>query len=56
MKTFKLSIFKGHQLKQTKEIKASSLKELNEQKNAFWAESPYKKGVNKNWMGVKRIR
>lgn len=56
MKTFKLSIFKGHELKQVKEVTVKTLEELKVQKNAFWDESPYKRGVNKNWMGVKRIR
>ncbi len=55
MKTFKLTIFKGHDAKQTKIVTASSQEELNNQKNGFWQESPYRKGVNKNWMGVKRI-
>lgn len=56
MKTFQLSIFKGHELKQQKEVTVSSQEELKAQKNGFWSESPYKRGVNKNWMGVKRIR
>jgi len=29
---------------------------LENEKNAFWMESPYKKGISKNWMGTKRIR
>ena len=56
MKTFVLSIFKGHDLKQTKEVAVNSREELKIQKDAFWNESPYKKGMPKNWMGVKRIR
>lgn len=54
MKTFKLSIFKGHYLKQAKTVYVNSIEELKAQKNGFWSESPYKKGI-KNWMGVKRI-
>lgn len=56
MKTFKLSIFKGHELKQSKEVVVNSQEELKEAKNGFWLESPYKRDTNKNWMGVKRIR
>lgn len=56
MKKFVLSIFKIHELKQQKVVCVNSLDELKREKNAFWQESPYKKGVNKNWMGVKRIR
>ena len=56
MKTFKLSIFKGHELKQTKEVTVNSKEELTAQKKDFWSESPFKKGLNKNWMGVKRLR
>jgi hypothetical protein len=56
MKTFKLSIFKGHELKQEKEVTVNSQEELKSAKNDFWSESPYKKGTNKNWMGTKRIR
>jgi len=55
MKQFTLSIFKGHELKQQKEVEVNSKEELTAQKNGFWSESPYKK-VGKNWMGVKRIR
>ena len=55
MKTFKLSIFKGHELKQEKEVTVNSQEELNAAKNGFWSESPYKKS-SKNWMGTKRIR
>lgn len=56
MKTFKLSIFKGNELKLQKEVIVNTHEELKLQKNKLWTESPYKKGVNKNWMGVKRIR
>ena len=56
MKTFVLSIFKGHELKQQKQVSVNSIEELKFAKNGFWSESPYKKGLNKNWMGVKRIR
>jgi hypothetical protein len=56
MKKFTLSIFKGHELKQQKEVSVNSIKELVAEKNGFWNESPFKKGVNKNWMGVKRIK
>jgi hypothetical protein len=55
MKTFTLSIFKGHELKQQKEVTVNSLEELKAQRNGFWSESPYK-NVGKNWMGTKRIR
>ena len=55
MKTFKLSIFKGHELKHEKEVVVNSKEELKAEKNGFWSESPYKKS-DKNWMGVKRIR
>lgn len=55
MKTFKLSIFKGHELKQEKEVTVNSQEELKDAKNGFWSESPYKKS-HKNWMGSKRIR
>jgi len=55
MKTFVLSIFKGHELKHEKTVQASNKEELGFQKNGFWSESPYKK-IGKNWMGVKRIR
>lgn len=55
MKTFKLSIFKGHELKQEKEVTVNSREELKAAKNGFWSESPYK-NVGKNWMGTKRIR
>lgn len=54
MKTFVLSIFRGHELKQQKTVTANSIEELKQQKNAFWHESPYSKKLN--WMGVKRIR
>jgi hypothetical protein len=50
MKTFKLSIFKGHELKQQKEVTVSSREELEAAKNGFWSESPYRKS-GKNWMG-----
>lgn len=56
MKTFKLSIFKGHEVKQEREVTVNSQEELKAEKNSFWNESPYKRGVNKNWMGVKRLR
>jgi hypothetical protein len=56
MKTFTLSIFKGHDLKQEKKVEVSSIEELRDQKKIFWSESPYKKGTNKNWMGTKRIK
>lgn len=56
MKIFTLSIYKGHELKQQKEVAVNSQEELKEEKNKFWMESPYKKGANKNWMGIKRIR
>jgi hypothetical protein len=56
MKTFTLSIFKGHELKQTKTVTVNSKEELAFEKNGFWSESPFKKGVSKNWMGCKRIR
>ena len=39
MKTFKLSIFKGHELKQEKEVTVNSREELKAQKYAFWNES-----------------
>lgn len=55
MKTFKLSIFKGHELKQQKVVTVNSLEELKAAKKGFWSESPYKRS-GKNWMGVKRIR
>ena len=55
MKTFKLSIFKGHELKQEKEVTVNSQEELKAARNGFWSESPYKK-AGKNWMGTKRIR
>jgi hypothetical protein len=56
MKVFTLSIFKGHELKHQKDVTANSQEDLNNQKKIFWDESPYKKGANGNWMGVKRIR
>jgi hypothetical protein len=56
MKTFILTIFKGHEVKQTKEVTVSSSEELKAAKNGFWSESPYKANQNKNWMGAKRIR
>jgi len=56
MKKFILTIFKGHEIKQQKTVEASSKEELTIQKNIFWAESPYKRGTNKNWLGVKRIK
>lgn len=56
MKTFELSIFKGHELKQTKKVIVNSREELKAAKEGFWSESPYKKGINGNWMGVKRIK
>lgn len=55
MKSFKLTIFKGHQNVQEKIVTASSLEELQIMKNRFWIESTYKKNTNGNWMGVKRI-
>ena len=55
MKTFKLSIFKGHELKQEKDVTVNSQEELKAAKNGFWSESPYKK-TGKNWMGTKRIK
>ena len=56
MKTFELSIFKGHELKMTKTVNVNSREELKAAKTVFWAESPYKNRINKNWMGVKRLR
>jgi hypothetical protein len=56
MKTFKLTIFKGHEIKQEKIVVASNMEELKAQKNGFWHESPYKKGNVSNWMGTKRIK
>lgn len=58
MKKFKLSIFKGHDLKQTKIVEVSSKEELKAAKNGFWSESPYRacKGRLGVWMGVKKIR
>jgi hypothetical protein len=56
VKTFKLSIYKGYELKQEKEVTVNSLEELKSAKNVFWSESSYKKGANKNWMGTERIR
>lgn len=56
MKTFILTIFKGHEIKQQKTVSVNSREELEIQKNVFWSESPYKKGLNKNWLGIKRIR
>lgn len=55
MKTFKLTIFKGHEIKDEKTVNVSSREELQFAKNGFWLESPYKKS-GKNWMGVKRLR
>jgi hypothetical protein len=55
MKTFTLSIFKAHELKHQKTVTVSSREELEENKNGFWSESPYKK-IGKNWMGVKRLK
>jgi len=55
MKTFELTIFKGHDTKQVKTVLVSSQLELNNERNAFWMESAYKKGVSKNWMGTKRV-
>lgn len=55
MKTFKLTIFKGHEIKQEKTVVVNTKEELQSEKNGFWSESPYKKS-GKNWMGVKRIR
>jgi hypothetical protein len=55
MKTFTLSIFKAHELQHQKTVTVSSREELEANKNAFWSESPYRRG-GKNWMGVKRIR
>jgi hypothetical protein len=56
MKTFELTIFKGHDTKQVKTVLVSSQLELNNERNAFWMESAYKKGVSKNWMGTKRVK
>lgn len=56
MKVFKLSIFKGHELKQTKEVTVNSSEELKAEKNGFWSESPLLRFHYRNWMGVKRIR
>lgn len=53
-KKFKLSIFKGNELKQTKVVWVNSSGDLNFQKNVFWNESPYRKPLC--WMGIKRIR
>ena len=55
MKTFKLTIYKGHEIKDEKIVIVSSRDELKNAKNGFWSESPYKK-IGKNWMGVKRLR
>ena len=54
MKTFRLSIFRGHELKQQKDVTVNSLDELKAAKNGFWSESAYRKPLC--WMGVKRIR
>jgi hypothetical protein len=57
MKTFILSIYKGNQLQQTKEVTVNSREKLKAQKNGFWSESPFNptRGT-KCWMGVKRVR
>ena len=55
MKTFKLTIYKGHEIKDEKTVFVSSREELKNARNGFWLESPYKKS-GKNWMGVKRLR
>ena len=41
MKVFKLSIFKGHELKQEKEVIVNSREELKAEKNGFWTEPHY---------------
>jgi len=56
MKVFKLSIFKGHELKQEKEVIVNSREELKAEKNGFWTETPLLRFHYQNWMGVKRIR
>jgi hypothetical protein len=56
MKTFTLTIFKANDAKDEKTVQVDSTEQLASEKNAFWMESPYKKGISKNWMGVKRIR
>jgi hypothetical protein len=56
MKKFKLTIFKANDAKDEKTVQVDSREQLANEKNAFWMESPYKKGISKNWMGVKRIR
>ena len=56
MKTFKLTIFKANEAKDEKTVKVETREQLANEKNAFWMESPYKKGISKNWMGTKRIR
>lgn len=55
MKTFKLTIFKGHEMKQEKIVMVNTREELKYEKNGFWSESSYKNS-GKNWMGVKRIK
>ena len=55
MKTFKLTIYKGHDAKQSKTVTVETKEELKAEKNGFWLESPYK-NTGKNWMGVKRVR
>jgi hypothetical protein len=54
MKKFIISIFKGHELKQEKEVCVNSKEELEAEKNGFWNESAYRKPTC--WMGTKRIR
>lgn len=56
VKTFKLSIFKGHELKETKEVIVNSKEDLKYQKNGFWMESPYSIKNIGFWMGIKRVR
>ena len=55
MKKFKLSIYKGQELRQEKEVIVNSREELQEEKAGFWSESPYKRERPRNWMGTKRI-
>ena len=57
METFKLSIFKGHELKQTKEVAVNSKEELKAERNINLTrvESPLLRYHYQNWMGVKRI-
>jgi hypothetical protein len=56
MKTFLLTIFKGHEVKIQKTVTVENKDQLEIEKNIIFTESPYSRNGFKIWLGVKRIK